>query len=728
MSLYINHNSMASAAALSLGKTQTRLESSVSKLSSGLRINSAADDPTGLAISETLRRQVRGLGRAGMNAQDGISMLQVADSALSETQNIISRMRELAVQSANDTLSSNDRLEIQNEIEELKEQIDSISHSTEFNTKKLLNGSRSAITSSDSSSINAIARGRVAENGTYTVSLATVYGGISQIQDSAFLFRADSTQANANTKLSELSNFYDENNNFLLEESQNLTISGNGRSKQITIDGQMTLKDFAASLQDAINSGLNIKGSQVTIKQEDTSKAAHLSIISGINGGNGDISIAGNTDLLDSLSFDISRESQESLVSVTMKDVYGNSNNVLTSEGLASGLLDGVDVLFSSKAAHIAGNGGIVDGIEITSALSFDITLTSGTTQTLNIGAGNWSLEGLTRNLNSQLTSGALNSDNFAASNVNGQIEITGDKNFEIGASDTGVLDFRNGSYSGFAYSSIQPDSFISGVTKFNESADSFDVKFKINDVTITAYSTVTVATTADLKTIDELITETNSALGDTARFDIINNSLVFTDYQVGEKSNNKSYLTLSSLSSDVKKELSNKYGLNDITNYGQGTTNATLRIIDTSSQYQIGSNFGDNLRVAVGNMSSMALGLDKLDLTSISGAEKSISIIDKAAERVSSERTMLGAYVNRLTSATNVASNSKNLLSKAESNIRDVDMASEIIEFTRNQFLSEAGTTILGQANSFPKNVLKLLDIDFSPDTSKSDNKKNQI
>lgn len=164
MSLYINHNSMASAAALSLGKTQTRLESSVSRLSSGLRINSAADDPTGLAISETLRRQVKGLGRAGMNAQDGVSMLQVADSALGETQNIISRMRELAVQSANDTITGNDRLEIQREVEELRKQIDSIASSTEFNTKKLLNGNRAAITSSDSDSIKAIARGGVSEN------------------------------------------------------------------------------------------------------------------------------------------------------------------------------------------------------------------------------------------------------------------------------------------------------------------------------------------------------------------------------------------------------------------------------------------------------------------------------------------------------------------------------------------------------------------------------------
>lgn len=135
MSMRINQNVLSMSTYANLNRAGNGLENSISKLSSGLRINSAADDAAGLAISEKMRRQIKGLERAELNAQDGISMIQTAEGALSETQSIIQRMRELALQSANDTLTSNDRLEIQNEVEELKTQIDSIAESTEFNTK-----------------------------------------------------------------------------------------------------------------------------------------------------------------------------------------------------------------------------------------------------------------------------------------------------------------------------------------------------------------------------------------------------------------------------------------------------------------------------------------------------------------------------------------------------------------------------------------------------------------
>ena len=113
MSLRVNHNLTAMQAYTSMVGVANRLEKSVERLSSGLRINRAADDAAGLTISEKLRRQVRGLARATLNAQHGISMIQSAEGALNETHSILHRMRELAIQSANDTLTSNDRLEIQ---------------------------------------------------------------------------------------------------------------------------------------------------------------------------------------------------------------------------------------------------------------------------------------------------------------------------------------------------------------------------------------------------------------------------------------------------------------------------------------------------------------------------------------------------------------------------------------------------------------------------------------
>lgn len=111
------------------------------RISTGYKINSAADDPAGLAISEKMRAQIRGLNMASKNIQDGMSMIQTAEGALNETHAIIQRMRELAVQSANDTLTDKDRELLNIEYEQLKKEITRISTDTEFNTKTLLNGS-----------------------------------------------------------------------------------------------------------------------------------------------------------------------------------------------------------------------------------------------------------------------------------------------------------------------------------------------------------------------------------------------------------------------------------------------------------------------------------------------------------------------------------------------------------------------------------------------------------
>ncbi|MEW6181616.1 MAG: flagellin [Bacillota bacterium] len=142
--MIINHNIMALNAWRGLGQTDSALGKSLEKLSSGMRINRAADDAAGLAISEKMRGQIRGLDQATRNAQDGISLLQTAEGALNETHSILQRMRELAVQSANDTNTAADRSQIQQEVNQLLTEINRIGSNTEFNTQKLLNGTMSA--------------------------------------------------------------------------------------------------------------------------------------------------------------------------------------------------------------------------------------------------------------------------------------------------------------------------------------------------------------------------------------------------------------------------------------------------------------------------------------------------------------------------------------------------------------------------------------------------------
>ncbi|SEH39958.1 flagellin [Halobacillus karajensis] len=137
----INHNIAALNTHRQLGQANQANQNTMEKLSSGLRINNASDDAAGLAISEKMRGQIRGLEQAQTNAQDGISMIQTAEGALNETHDILQRMRELAVQSSNDTNTDTDRAELQKEVDQLSQELSRIGDNTEFNTQNLLDGS-----------------------------------------------------------------------------------------------------------------------------------------------------------------------------------------------------------------------------------------------------------------------------------------------------------------------------------------------------------------------------------------------------------------------------------------------------------------------------------------------------------------------------------------------------------------------------------------------------------
>ena len=140
MALSINTNVASLNAQRNLGVSQSALAKSMQRLSSGLRINSAKDDAAGLAISDRMTSQIRGLNQAVRNSNDGISLAQTAEGALQESTNILQRMRELAVQSANDTNSASDRSSLQAEVNQLKQELTRIADTTTFNGKDLLNG------------------------------------------------------------------------------------------------------------------------------------------------------------------------------------------------------------------------------------------------------------------------------------------------------------------------------------------------------------------------------------------------------------------------------------------------------------------------------------------------------------------------------------------------------------------------------------------------------------
>lgn len=175
-----NTNLFSLSSLVAAGRNQGDLSKSINRLSSGLRINSFMDDPSRMAISEKMRGFILGLQTSSQNAQDGISYLQTAEGAANEVSSMLQRMRELAVEGANGIYSANDRLEIQKEIDQLKEEIDRISETTQFNTKKLINGESSGAWNSGTDKISAVINGTVAD-GNYDISV-DVKPGQNQVQ------------------------------------------------------------------------------------------------------------------------------------------------------------------------------------------------------------------------------------------------------------------------------------------------------------------------------------------------------------------------------------------------------------------------------------------------------------------------------------------------------------------------------------------------------------------
>lgn len=179
----INHNITALNTYGKLNSANNAQAKSMEKLSSGLRINSAADDAAGLAISEKMRGQIRGLDQAGKNAQDSISMIQTAEGALGETTNILQRMRELAVQAGNDSNTGSDRGEIQKEMNQLTSEINRIGNTTEFNNQKLLNATGGTT----------VAAGANGTAGEYKITLGSTFAADDTITIDGQQFTAKAT-------------------------------------------------------------------------------------------------------------------------------------------------------------------------------------------------------------------------------------------------------------------------------------------------------------------------------------------------------------------------------------------------------------------------------------------------------------------------------------------------------------------------------------------------------
>lgn len=728
MALRINHNVSALSTYSRLNANSSSLEKSIASLSSGLRINTAADDAAGLAISEKMRSQINGLNRAKLNAQDGISMIQIAEGGLNETESMLQRMRELAIQASNDTLTSNDRLEIQKEINQLRDAINDIANSTEYNTKKLLNGNQTAQISSSSKSVRGVVTGSGNVAGDYQVSMSVVQAGISQVQTTqVFMDKTTGELAKGNTKLEDIAQFYDENGVFALASAQTLTVTGNSESSTLTINGKMTLNELAAALQNSISgvNGLGIKNSTAsvvsTVQSNVSGLGGYIQLTSGKVGESGDFSVAGDQAVIDALGLSISRESANNVVQVNLKDAKGNSRTVNTSSDRAYGLLNGIDLNFDSTPAQVAGNGGIVDGLKFDTTENLAFNFDVGTTNyAVNVSLnGKYSMEGIAAEINKQIAASVANSG-MEASVVDGQIRLSynptdGSSPTEIKVTGgSSILGINAGTYTGFVDGDKDKTKSIKGISLLDKTAGTardITIGDGVNSRTFNLGTTMTAG--ADLIGIDETIMSVNNTLEGAkinVRMDAINGSVAFTSTILGRKNNNGSAATQGNVVVSSNGGIDQVLGFKNGTAKGSGDTNFRLHVVESNPVFQIGANKGQNMKISIGNMSALALGVDKLDMSTTAGAQKALQRIDQAISKASGERSKLGAYTNRLNYTINNLENTATNLTDAESRIRDVDYASEMINFTSAQIKQQVATAMLAQANASANNILSLL------------------
>ena len=530
----INHNLPALNAHRNMGINNDMQAKSQEKLSSGLRINRAADDAAGLAISEGMRNQIKGLTQASRNSQDAISLIQTAEGALTETHSILQRMRELSVQAANDTLTANDRSEIQKEVEQLKSEVDRIADTTSFNNKTLLDGSASAIVSTDRNDTQVYMRGGLTElgvssAGTYKITMDMQTAGKTQIQISNIMYDKETDgKAAATTKLSDIQQFYDASGKFLLDDPQTITlVQGDGKKVSFSISGDDTLQDVATKFNDAI---------------------------SGSNGFN---------------------------------------------QGALTTGTDGDNIAVYNTAA--AGTGALA---------------VSGTFA---------------------ISSAKVGSD--------GTINMIADQNI--------IKAF--------------------GFTQHQAAADTV-YKVDIENVN-----------TGEVLVTDAQV-QGNNILG-----------LVHKNVDVQVNSNAAIAVT--------RDAGSGSFGV------AAGTTfNTTVHLVDNSQVFQIGANELQNMNASIGEMGTASLGIQGIMLTDVVSAGKAITKLDAAISRVSSQRSSLGAIQNRLEHTINNLGVASENITASESRIRDVDMASEMMSYTKLNVLSQAAMSMLAQANQQPQQVLQLL------------------
>lgn len=557
--MVVQHNLNAINANNKMNINVSGTKKATEKLSSGYQINRAGDNAAGLAISEKMRSQIRGLSQATKNANDGISLIQTAEGGLNETHSILQRMRELAVQSANGTYQDDtDREAIQLEVDALKSEIDRIASSTEYNGMKLLDGSLGGTT-------------------TGTTDFGARYG---------VLISANTVVDGANNKLKE-----------------NLSLEG-------------------ATLTSSVNG--------VTVTLADTA--------SGVGGENAQWDADGTT-------LTINLKAGQSYSQSQINDLIKNATMAKADAAGTPQASTPADVELKLKSG----------------------VFTFQKAETFKTSAGVRATSDDT-DLVEYLINGTDQNDGYADT-----IKFTSNNYGE----DTRKLKIATDVAAG--------KEWVATTTANNEGTGIKDGEFTLHLATGVEYTEEDIQNLLKQAGLDYTVTLTDSKTPD------------------GDKSFYAQKVVAEADATAIeigKTTVGAGLGSDKLTGTGKGLT------------FQIGANGVEDQRVtlSVGDMSSTSIGVGGADVSTQDAANKAIDMVDAAVKTVSMQRAGLGALQNRLEYTVNNLTTTNENLTAAESQIRDTDMATEMINYTKNNILQQASQAMLAQANQQPQAILQLL------------------
>ena len=735
----INTNIMSLNAQRSINGAQKTTNTAMQRLSSGLRINSAKDDAAGLAISNRMTSQIRGLDQAARNANDAISMAQTAEGALQESTNILQRVRELAIQSANDTNSASDRKSLQAEVNQLKSELSRIAESTTFNGKQLLDGTLSNASFHIGSEANenisvSISDMRATGLGNNSVSTDNSGYGINvasgSIQDVVATTGSGDTigvaTAGANNGV----------------DAQDIIINASdGTSTTVAVAANESAATTAANLS-AIEGVSASASTTVTLSDWITNPAAGSGSTT-ISSGSGSITLTFNavssnnmSDLADALDAAYAGDADFSAAVTYTRDATTDALTFTSATGENIAITMSVNGTVTSQA-NVTGVAGAADALSaIAAGGTASDTSTAGGTLSIDLSPG------VTITTDDTLTSATgsyfdADADSTLTPVKAGETDTTGGNNVAAqtltltGPEGSSTAEVQVDASANTIADAVNAESATTGITAtattsatINGLSSDGTVSFDLSGQNAQAVTISATVKTGDLSALVTAINEQTGNTGITAAVTSDTGEITLTNgdgYDISIADFSHSATTTETIS--VSGELGAETILTD-----DNTANATDSTViggtvkfNAISDFQVTSSIdGDTEAVGggaslfsadadVANVSSLSA-VNTIDISTVDGANNAIEIATAALAQIDSARGDLGAVQSRFESTiSNLASVSENV-SAARSRVRDADFATETAELARGQILQQAGMSMLAQANAANQNVLSLL------------------